>query len=202
MFRNNNLKTEIFDVNDPKIKDFNFIYNRYTDFFLIGQASKTIRDLYLSRQACVSPHPLEYALVADKSLYEIWQTHPAAEDFRPYILKSFSMDSKSPEEIWAQRKHWFFKPKNSYGSKQTYRGASVSRKAFEETCNENFIAQEFVPPSELDFIHEGQTHRMRYDLRCYYYQDRLQMVIARLYQGQVTNLKTPLGGFAPVIFST
>jgi hypothetical protein len=41
---------------------------------------------------------------------------------------------------------------------------------------------------------------MKYDLRCYAYQGKLQIVIARLYQGQTTNLKTTGGGFTIVKF--
>ena len=38
----------------------------------------------------------------------------------------------------------------------------------------------------------------KFDLRFYVYRDALQLMVARVYQGQVTNLRTPGGGFAAV----
>jgi hypothetical protein len=39
---------------------------------------------------------------------------------------------------------------------------------------------------------------MKADLRAYVYQAHVQLLAARLYQGQTTNFRTPGGGFAPV----
>ena len=39
---------------------------------------------------------------------------------------------------------------------------------------------------------------LKFDLRDYVYDGRVQWVAARLYQGQTTNFRTPGGGFAPV----
>ena len=39
---------------------------------------------------------------------------------------------------------------------------------------------------------------MKADIRCYVYNGHIQLVAARLYQGQTTNFRTPGGGFAPV----
>lgn len=39
---------------------------------------------------------------------------------------------------------------------------------------------------------------MKADIRCYVYNGQIQLVAARLYQGQTTNFRTPGGGFAPV----
>ena len=102
------------------------------------------------------------------------------------------------EELWSQRKKLFFKPKNSYGSKQSYKGASISKKVFEDVANELFLAQELVPAPEALIPTPDGPQQFKYDLRCYAYRDELQLVIARVYQGQVTNLKTKWGGFAPI----
>jgi hypothetical protein len=40
---------------------------------------------------------------------------------------------------------------------------------------------------------------LKLDLRNYTYRGRVQLVTARLYQGQTTNFRTPGGGFAPVL---
>ena len=47
---------------------------------------------------------------------------------------------------------------------------------------------------------EGVT-TMKADIRCYVYAGRIQLVAARLYQGQTTNFRTPGGGFAPVFIA-
>jgi len=39
---------------------------------------------------------------------------------------------------------------------------------------------------------------LKFDLRDYVYDGRVQWLAARLYQGQTTNFRTPGGGFAPV----
>ena len=39
---------------------------------------------------------------------------------------------------------------------------------------------------------------MTADIRAFVYQGAVQMFVARLYQGQTTNFRTPGGGFAPV----
>ena len=40
---------------------------------------------------------------------------------------------------------------------------------------------------------------LKIDLRNYAYRGRVQLLTARLYQGQTTNFRTPGGGFAPVL---
>jgi hypothetical protein len=45
---------------------------------------------------------------------------------------------------------------------------------------------------------DGTAERRKTDVRLYTYDGRNLLTAARLYQGQVTNLRTPGGGFAPV----
>ena len=40
-----------------------------------------------------------------------------------------------------------------------------------------------------------------FDLRAYTYAGRIQLLAARLYQGQTTNMRTPGGGFAPILLT-
>ena len=44
----------------------------------------------------------------------------------------------------------------------------------------------------------AEPQPLKYDVRCYVYEGRVQLLAARLYQGQTTNFRTPGGGFAPV----
>jgi hypothetical protein len=45
----------------------------------------------------------------------------------------------------------------------------------------------------------GEPLPLKLDLRSYVYAGRIQLVAARLYQGQTTNFRTAGGGFAPVL---
>ena len=40
---------------------------------------------------------------------------------------------------------------------------------------------------------------LKLDVRNYVYDGSVQLLAARLYQGQTTNMRTPGGGFAPVL---
>ncbi|MGZ3768203.1 MAG: hypothetical protein ACXVCP_05900 [Bdellovibrio sp.] len=206
---------------DSRIQDYkelftdfspDFIYNRYTDFFLDEPSSSTLRQKFLNRDVCLSPNPYEYLLLADKQRLIDW-VQPgfleaqgiSGEDLsllKTVLPLSYDLNQENAEEIWSHRKKLFFKPKNAYGSKQSFRGSSISRKAFEELLKDETIAQEFIPAPEQTFETPEGPQSFKFDLRCYAYQGRLQLVIARLYQGQVTNLRTPHGGFGTVDFST
>lgn len=185
-----------------------FIYNRYTDFFLKDPSSASLRTKYLDRSLCLSPQPYEYFLLADKQRLIDWkapgflQGMPLSERQKQVIddvtPPAFDVNIHDADEIWAQRKHLFFKPKNAFGSKQSYRGSSISHKTYKDLLQEETIAQKYIPASEETFAGTEGPIQFKYDLRCYAYQGRLQQVVARLYQGQVTNLKTPQGGFACV----
>ncbi|MEN0058766.1 MAG: hypothetical protein AAGB31_08020 [Bdellovibrio sp.] len=186
-----------------------FIYNRYTDFFLNDASSAPLREKFLNRKVCLSPNPYEYFLLADKQRMIDWSepgflerhiSNPQhVQNIRQCLPISHELCPAKAEQIWAQRKTLFFKPKNAFGSKQTYRGSSISRKAFDELLGQDIIAQEFVPAAEQTFETPEGPQNFKYDLRCYAYQGRVQLILARLYQGQVTNLRTPYGGFATVL---
>lgn len=173
------------------------IYNRYTDFYLHEKKSAQLFDFYQNKKICFSPHPYEYFLLADKQrLIDI-----SGQKLLniPQILKCFPVLEDNKEELWTQRKGLFFKPLRSFGSKQAYRGASISRKAFDELTSGEFIAQEYIPPGEKIISTPDGDSKFKFDLRCYAYQGQLEFITARVYQGQVTNMRTPYGGFAPVV---
>lgn len=62
----------------------------------------------------------------------------------------------------------------------------------------DYLAQRLTPPSERQrsSIHGNETFKV--DIRCYAYAGAIQLMAARLYQGQTTNFRTTGGGFAPV----
>lgn len=198
IFQMQSIESEIIDL--PQI-DFlpsaAYIYNRYTDFYLTSPLSKNIKARYKAKDIFLSPHPYEYFLLADKERMLDWQNQNEIE-IPSSLLKIYDLGKEDKDFVWSERKSLFFKPKNSYGSKQAYKGASISRRLFDEFYGDNMIAQEYVVPSEIDVLVDHEVKKMKYDLRCYAYQGKLQMVIARIYQGQTTNLQTKGGGFSVV----
>ena len=58
------------------------------------------------------------------------------------------------------------------------------------------MAQKLVPPGERWI---GPESSMKSDVRNYVYDGQVQLLAARIYQGQTTNFRTAGGGFAPVL---
>lgn len=204
---------EIRDVSDLKMSEkIDFIYNRSTDFLLAAPESRGLRDLFLGKLSCVSPQPCEYLALADKSrLIELSHSmedvaerigFEGAATLEATLLPSRGFRQDNQEEIWKERKKYFFKPRQAYGSKQVYRGESISRRAFDEIAQQDFVAQAFCPAPRRKFVNQqlNLEAELKFDLRFYAYMGRVQMAVARLYEGQVTNLRTPLGGLACIRF--
>ncbi|MFN3453396.1 MAG: hypothetical protein ACK41T_00450 [Pseudobdellovibrio sp.] len=195
------LNANILDIKDiQKIKNETLIYNRYTDFYLSEDKSAPVKKLYQEGCIHLTPSPWEYFLLADKQRLFDWtqQTeipHPKS------LLKIYDLSSTPIDIIQTEKKNLFFKPKSSYGGKQAYKGSGISSKMLNSAIEQGFIAQEYAEPSEVDVMINNEPVKFKYDLRCYAYKDELQLVIARLYQGQTTNLKTFGGGFAVVDFT-
>lgn len=176
-------------------KHSSFIYNRYTDFYLQNANSQLLKNLYNEKKIELSPNPYEYFLLADKQRFVDWNTQHELPKPKS-LLAVYDLAHAEKDKIWNERKNLFFKPKNAFGSKQVYKGASMSRKVFEEMMNPQYIAQQISPAPELQIKLNNEPQTLKYDLRCYAYKNKLQLVVARLYQGQTTNLRTMGGGFA------
>lgn len=211
LFKSWGWNSEILDYKDLFKKGSpDFIYNRYTDFFLTDPSSQELRKRFLDQSVCLSPNPFEYLLLADKQRMIEWvsgdymNAMPLSPEeqqlIKTVVPQCFDLTEANATKAWEQRKKLFFKPKNAFGSKQSYKGASISRKNFDEITGKDIIAQEYIPAPELIFATPQGEQSFKFDLRFYAYQDQIQMALARIYQGQVTNLRTPYGGFAPIIF--
>jgi hypothetical protein len=197
IFKNHGINSDIADSSEiEKLKSADLIYNRNTDFYFQNKESENLRELF-NQNLNFSPNPYEYFLLADKQRLLDWNEQ--TEVPKPSsLLPVYDLGKSDKDEIWQNRKHLFIKPKNSFGSKQAYKAASISHKIFDEIFNGQFIAQKLSVPSEIEVNYEGQSQKMKYDLRCFAYKDDLQLIVARLYQGQTTNLRTPGGGFAAI----
>ena len=193
--------------------DFDFVYNRSTDFLLDQPEHKGLREVWSTGNMIVSPQPREYFLLADKErLIDFtsrdWLQRAGASDDDKAAIETVlipTYDKKDfpggATELWSKRRSLFFKPKHAYGGKSVYRGESVSKKVFDRLMSEDILIQKFVPASPVPDVAPGDPlENWKFDVRFYVYRDQIQQVVARLYQGQVTNFSSPLGGFTRIEF--
>jgi hypothetical protein len=107
------------------------------------------------------------------------------------------MTPQNRDAMWTGRRHLFFKPAAVFGSKAAYRGDKITHRVWEEMAGASYVAQEIVTPSER--LAGSGSAPFKVDIRCYAYGGEVLLYAARMYQGQTTNLRTPGGGFAPVL---
>jgi hypothetical protein len=74
----------------------------------------------------------------------------------------------------------------------------MTRRVFAEVTRGEYVAQEFTPAGERVRATSTGSESLKVDIRCYAYEGEIQLMAARLYQGQTTNFRTSGGGFAPV----
>jgi hypothetical protein len=183
------------------------IYNRLTDFALQDPANQALREAYLAGDVVLSPHPRAHALYADKRnlillgdsefLAQAGATPAIVDVLSDAVPTTRLVSSENRDWLWANRRDFFFKPAAGYGSKAAYRGDKLTRRVWDEIAAGTFVAQALVKPSERHVSESGNP--LKVDIRCYAYRGKPLLYAARLYQGQTTNFRTPLGGFAPVL---
>ena len=184
------------------------VYNRLTDFSL--QQHPVLRQAYLEGGVVLTPDPAHYAQYADKrnlarltdaqALRELGASATDIATLQAGVPQTRLVDAAQGEQWWQERKQWFFKPATGYGSKGSYSGAKLTRRVFDEIMQGGYVAQRMAAPGERMVCAEGaEPQPLKYDVRCYVYDGRVQLLAARLYQGQTTNFRTPGGGFAPVL---
>jgi hypothetical protein len=189
-------------------RPIDLVYNRLTDFYFVEPWSRTLRLAWEGDAAVITPHPHAHALYADKrNLVRLTDQHfieslgvdpTTVEILTNGIPATVLVDAANADRLWQERRGWFFKPAHGFGSRGSYRGDKVTRKVFAAICAGGYVAQRIVPPGERTAREDGAAIALKFDLRNYVYRGRVQMVAARLYQGQTTNFRTPGGGFAPV----
>lgn len=191
------------------------LYNRLTDFTLTTEACAAIHAAWQRQRSgqtsgtLITPHPQAHALWADKRNLQwlsdagVLQRFGLSAEQAAVIVRcvprTVAVTSADAEHFWATRKQWFFKPQAGFGSRATYRGDKLTKRVFEEIMQGGYVAQTFAPPPEIViYPSDSEAVSLKYDLRVYAYDGQIQLLAARLYQGQTTNFRTPGGGFAPV----
>ncbi len=181
------------------------VYNRHCDFYLESESMAGLRAAYLARKVCLSPNPHVYGLLADKRRMVLWSDPEKRAALSLSATEQVLLDETLPacallsdldlQQVWSARKQRVFKPVDSFGSRGVLLGRKISRSRFDLLPAATTLVQELVPPSLTEV---PDTEPMKTDLRLYVYRDQALGVTARLYHGQVTNLRTPGGGFARV----
>jgi hypothetical protein len=190
-------------------RPIDMVYNRLTDFYLGEARHAALRSALVAGAVVLTPHPRAHALHADKrnlialsdpALLAAWGV--SSEDralLAAVVPLTRKVDAAAADELWATRRHWFFKPAAGYGSKATYRGDKLTRRVWDEILSGEHVAQALVPPGERGVDLDGSRTDLKFDLRAYTYDGSVQLLAARMYSGQTTNFRTPGGGFAPVV---
>jgi hypothetical protein len=183
------------------------VYNRLTDFTL--QRFPHLLAAWQQRQLVLTPNPDHHARHADKhrlallsdagALRQRGVTPGNIDALKRGVPETRIVRAEEAAQWWDERKQWFFKPASGYGSKGAYRGDKMTKRVFEEVVHSDYVAQRLAQPGERKVCPEGmEPQSLKYDVRCYVYEGKVQLVLARLYQGQTTNFRTPGGGFGVV----
>ena len=184
------------------------VYNRLTDFYLEEPAHAALRAAYEAGAVVLTPHPRAHALYADKrNLVTLSNENALVElgipaETRALLVAGIphteAVTPQRAEALWSERRKLFFKPAAGYGSKAAYRGDKLTRRVWGEILRGDYVAQALVAPSERRLKVASAETDLKLDVRAYVYGGAIQLVAARLYEGQTTNFRTPGGGFAPV----
>jgi len=185
------------------------VYLRDTDFTLETPRTRALREAYLAGRVVVTPSPREYHLLADKrrlallssreTLAQLGVADEDAERLAAVVPETRLLSELDPDALWKDRRGWVFKPATAFGSRAVYRGDKISRKRFAEILEEpGYLAQRRVEPGEIDVETSEGPRTMKFDVRAYAYRDEVLLLGARVYQGQVTNLRSPGGGFSAI----
>lgn len=185
------------------------VYLRDTDWRLETQRSRALRAAYLAGEVVVTPAPREHHLLAHKarlawlSSAETLTAFGATADeitlLTAVVPETRTLASLGVEQAWRTRREWVFKPAAAWASRAVYRGDKISRARLEEIgAAGGFVAQRRVQPGEVAVTTSGGSQRMKYHVRAYAYRDEVLLLGARAYQGQVTNFRTPGGGFSAI----
>ncbi|HWA23734.1 MAG TPA: hypothetical protein VG735_15175 [Caulobacterales bacterium] len=191
-------------------KTIDLVYNRLVDFSLAAPAHAALRAAYEAGATVVTPNPRIHAIFADKrnltlmsdpALLRSWDVSEADIAALRAIPTTRRVTDDNAPLLWGERKQWFFKPAQGYGSKAAYRGDKLTQRVWGDIVAHDYVAQVYAPPGARAIMFDGVRQDRKVDVRLYTYDGKLALTAARLYQGQTTNFRTPGGGFAPLFMT-
>lgn len=187
------------------------VYLRLTDFELGRPEHVHLQQAWASGACVFTPGPQAHALQANKRhlvalsdanlLAQLGLLAPLREVLAQVVPRTLLLTEGNAEQLWHERKRYFFKPLAGYGSKAAYRGDKLTRKTWAQIAQSAYVAQELVPPSQRVVTVGEEAKTLKADVRAYAYAGQVQLFTARLYDGQTTNFRSPGGGFAPVFLT-
>jgi hypothetical protein len=186
LFRSWGWECDIRDSLDFSYEGYDLVYYRSCDFLL----SKAKADA--EKNVCLTPTPHAYRTLSDKRRLIDFAKLSSC------VPESMLVTEANHLDLWQRRRQLFFKPVDSYGSKGVYKGASITKTVFASFLSHPTIAQTYVVPHTHSITTDSGIEAFKYDIRVYTYEGEIQLLGARLFQGQVTNFKSAYGGFAAV----
>jgi hypothetical protein len=218
LFANAGIDAQVCDVRDLAFdgsalmldgRRLDLVYLRDTDWRFEHERSRALRAAYLADAVVVTPSPREHHLLANKQRLTLFSSADALRRFGAtsdevallgaVVPETRFLDQLGLEAAWGTRREWVFKPAMAYASRAVYRGDKISRRKLEEIVQlGGFVAQRRVEPGEVPVATSDGPRNMKFDVRAYAYRDEVLLLGARAYEGQVTNLRTPGGGFSAI----
>ena len=190
-------------------RPIDLVYNRLVDFALEEPRHAALRAAYIGGNVVVTPNPRAHALFADKrnltllsdadrlKHWELAQNH--LDVLSASVPTTVIVSPENVDALWRDRRNLFFKPARGHGSKAAYRGDKVTRKVWAEIISGEYVAQSYAAPGTRGIQLDETRAELKVDVRLYTFAGTILLAAARLYQGQTTNMRTPGGGFAPVL---
>lgn len=213
LFQQAGINTIIVDPAELKINDsklcyqnqtIDLIYNRHCDFYLNTPEMQHIAAAWQQQMVCLTPNPRVYGLLADKQRMADWShaeffnnlLDPTATSRLQQAIPHTQLLHTHPKEtLWAERKQKVFKPTTGYASRGVYVGDKLTKSKLKSLEPHATLVQHRVRPS---ITHAPDGEKFKTDFRLFVYRKTILAVSARLYQGQVTNLRTANGGFSKI----
>jgi hypothetical protein len=190
-------------------RQIDLVYNRLVDFALEAPRHAALRAAYISGSVVVTPNPRAHALFADKRNLTLLSDDARLKGWgleedhlntlRMSVPATVIVSAVNADALWKDRNNLFFKPAGGHGSKAAYRGDKVTRKVWSEIIGGGYVAQSYAVPSMRAIKVDDVRTELKVDVRLYTFGGKVLLPAARLYQGQTTNMRTPGGGFAPLL---
>jgi hypothetical protein len=176
-----------------------FVYNRSTDFLFEAADTQVLRAAWQANLAVVAPNPAVYQAYADKNrLLQLAEAKAASPLRLAAVLPALRVTAQNAASLWQTRRNWYFKPLNGFGSRGVLRGDGISRSRFEALLGGSYLAQAAAAPLTRTVAGPAGAVRYKYDVRVWTHGARPLFAAARLFRGQVTGMRHPGEGFAPI----